>query len=99
VIISSHEKILYNIVIFVIRNGKPCNNGLQLLFIENKIPIIKDAILGRARIIIQEYLIAFATKIGASELLERRILKEALRSFYDVTLGLNLERYPFPKRI
>jgi len=64
---------------FVAKNKKP--------------PIIRDATLGRARVIKQErrHIIALVTKTRASNLTERAILKEALRSLYYVTLQLNLQ--------
>jgi len=42
-----------NIVIFVIQDGEPCDDNSHLLSKKNKIPVIKDTILGRARIIKQ----------------------------------------------
>jgi hypothetical protein len=81
-----------NIVIFVTQDGEPCDDGSHLLAKDNKVPVIKDATLGRARVIKRgrRYLIALVTKTRASALLEKEILKEALRSLYDVTLELNL---------
>jgi hypothetical protein len=56
-------------------------------------PIIRDAILGRVRVIKQRrrHIIALVTKTRASILTERAILEEALRSLYNVTLELNLQ--------
>jgi hypothetical protein len=61
-------------------------------------PIIPDATLGRARVIKQgcRHIIA-RTKTRASILTERAILKEALRSLYDVTLELNLQTVSISK--
>jgi hypothetical protein len=69
-----------NIVIFVTQVGKPCDNVSHLLAKGNKVPVIKDATLGRAKVIKQRsmYLIALVTKTRASALLEKEILKEAL---------------------
>jgi len=79
-------------IIFVTQNGEPCNDGSHLLAENNKVPVIKDAILGRAKVRKQEsrYLIALATKTRASSLLEKKILKAAHSSLYHVTLELNL---------
>jgi hypothetical protein len=81
----------------VTQDGEPCDDGSHLLTKDNKVPAIKDATLGRTRVIKQEsrYLIALVTKTRASTLLE--ILKEALRSLYDVTLELNLRTISISK--
>jgi len=87
-----------NIVIFVIKDGKPCDDGSNLLVRDNKIPVIRDAILGRARVVKQNnrHIIALI-KTETSALLEKVTFKETLRLLYDVILELNLH-FPFPKR-
>jgi len=64
-----------------------------LLAEDNKVPAIKDAILGRARVIKQEYryLIALVVRTRVSILLEEKTLKKALRSLYDITPELSLQ--------
>jgi hypothetical protein len=59
---------------------------------DNKVSVIRDVTLGRARVIKQgsRYLIALVTTSRAHALLGNEILQEALRSLNDVTLELNL---------
>jgi uncharacterized Zn ribbon protein len=82
-----------NIIIFVTQDGEPCDDSSHMLAKDNKVSVIKDAKLGRARVIKQgsRYLIILVTKSRAYALLGKETLKEALRSLYDVTLELNLQ--------
>jgi hypothetical protein len=83
----------------VTQDGEPCDDGPHLLAKDNKVFVIKNATLGRARIIKQgrRYLIALVTKTRAFALLEKEILNEALRSLHDVTLELNLRTISMSK--
>jgi hypothetical protein len=78
-----------NIVIFVILDGEACDDGSHLLAKDNKASAIKDATLRRARVIKQgsRYLISNKDQ-RASAFLQKKILKEALRSLYDVILDI-----------
>jgi len=62
-----------SIVIFVNQDREPCDDNSHLLARDNKFPAIKDAILGRARVIKQgcRYLIALM-KTKVSILLEEK---------------------------
>jgi len=63
-----------NIVIFLTEDGKPCDDGSHLLAKDNKIPVIKDAILGRARVVKQNngHIIVLVIKTEISAFLEKR---------------------------
>jgi len=73
-----------SIVIFLTQDEEPCDDGSHLLTKDNRVPTIKNATLGKARVIKQgcRYLIALIVKTKVSALLEEKILKEALRSLY-----------------
>lgn len=81
------------LAIFVSQSGEPCDEGSRLLQKEGKLPEIKDATVGRARIIKDKgkRIIALAVKTRASELTEARSVTEALRSLYDVATELCLK--------
>jgi hypothetical protein len=76
----------------VTHDEEPCDDSSHKLAKDNIVSVIKDVTLGRARVIKQgsRYLIALVAKSRAYALLEKEILKEALRSFHDVTLELSL---------
>jgi len=73
-----------NIVIFITEDGKPCDDGSHLLAKNNKIPVIRDAIFGRTRVVKQNnrHITAFVIKTKTSALLEKESLKKMLRSLY-----------------
>jgi len=75
-----------SIVIFLTQDGEPCDDGSYLLVKDNRISAIKNATLGKARIIKQgcKYLIALIVKSKVFVFLEEKILKKVLRSLYDI---------------
>jgi len=75
----------------VIQDGEQCDDDSHLLAKNNKVPAIKNATFERARVIKHgcRYLIVLVTKTRVSALLEEKILKEALRLLYNITLELN----------
>jgi len=82
-----------SIIIFLTQDGEPCDDGAHLLINDDQVPTIRNATLGKARIIKQgcRYLIALIVETKVSVLLEEKILKEAFRSLYDVILELQLQ--------
>jgi len=101
-IIQTHDSLLArtdSIIIFLTQNGEPCNDGAHLLAKDDRAPIIRNATPGKAKIIKQgcKYLIALIVETGVAVILEEKILKEALRSLYDVTLELQLRTIAISK--
>jgi len=81
-----------DIVIFVIQDGQPYDDGSHLLAKDNKILQIKDTTLMIAshKIMVQISYIP-NSKNQFPLFWEKKTLKEALRSLYDVTLELSLQ--------
>jgi len=87
-----------SIVIFLTQNGE-CDDSSHLLAKDNRVPAIKNAILGKVRVIKQgyRYLIALVIKTKISTLLEEETLKEVLHSLYDVILELQQQTISISK--
>jgi len=88
-----------SIVIFLTQDGEPCDDGAHLLTKDNRVPIIKNGIFGKARVIKQgcRYLIALIVETKVSALLEETILKEAFHFLYDVIPELQLQTISISK--
>jgi len=81
-----------NLVIFTTENGVPCDRGAQILREAKMLPPIKDAMLGRAKVMRTDnrYTIALIVKERESATLEEKILRESLSSLIDVIEQLEL---------
>jgi len=81
-----------NIVVFTMENGVPCDRGAQILHEAKMLSPIKDAMLGRAKVMRADnrYIIALIVKERESAVLEKEILKENFSSLINVIKQLEL---------
>lgn len=88
-----------NTVIFVTQQGHPCDTGSKILSEAGKLPPIKDAMLGRARVIPlrNKHLIALTIKDRVSAVTEKELIKENIYSLLDVIRELNLSSFIISK--
>lgn len=88
-----------NLVVFVTSRGEPCDEGARILQESNRLPEIKDATIGRAKVIKngKTYLIALILEGRISIPLQLETLKETVASLYDVTTELQLKTISISK--
>jgi len=81
-----------NLVIFTTQQGEPCDLGARMLAEEERLPKIKDAVLGRAKLISDKnrYIIALIIEQRTSEQTSKQVIIEALSSLLNVVTELNL---------
>jgi len=81
-----------NLVIFTTEQGNPCDAGARTLAYNGKLPQIRNATVGRAKVIREgsRYLIALIIKNSISETIEREMVTEAIAALLDVTVELDL---------
>jgi len=88
-----------NLVVFTTQQGKPIGSGAQILAEAGLLPAVKNAPLGRARVNPEgnRQIITLAVKDKISALIEKEILKEAIRSLLDVVIELGLQSISLSK--
>lgn len=88
-----------NLVIFVTEAGDPCDEGAFILQKHGALPIIKDATVGRAKVLKNKTkrIIALVIKTRVSETTESQSVKEAICSLYDVVTELGLRTFSIAK--
>jgi len=81
-----------NLVIFTTEQGNPCDTGARTLAYNGKLPRIRNATVGRAKVIRDgsRYLVALIIKNSVAEIIEREMVTEAIAALLDVTLELDL---------
>ncbi|KYN09554.1 hypothetical protein ALC57_18342 [Trachymyrmex cornetzi] len=83
-----------NIVIFITARGEALDKGAKALADAKLLPVISNAILGRARVLPyknNKQLIALVIKNNTKEILDKEILDESIHSLLDVVKELSLE--------
>lgn len=81
-----------NLVIFVTQQGAPIDRGAHILHETRSLPMIRDAALARAKVNRDgnRRIISLVIKERTSEITEKEILRESLRSLLDVITELEL---------
>ncbi|KAL6417716.1 hypothetical protein ACFW04_012553 [Cataglyphis niger] len=88
-----------NLVVFITQQGAPIDTGARMLQETQSLPLIRDAALARAKVNKSgsKYIISLVIKERLSEITERIIVKEALRSLLDVVTELGLQSISIAK--
>lgn len=81
-----------HIVAFVTERGEPYDEGSRILRKQNRLPDIKNAVVGRAKVIKQKkkYIVLLVAQDRVSAATQLDTLKELIASLYDVTRELGL---------
>lgn len=88
-----------NIVVFTTSRGKPCDEGSRLLAEANVLPIIRDGMVGRSKVIKngKKYTIALIVEERVSGASQIANLKETVASLHDVINELQLKTISISK--
>lgn len=82
-----------NLVVFVTRNGTPCDKGATMLQDAGLLPQVKDAALGRAQVTKNNNrnIISLVVKERQTDFIEPEVFNEAINSLLDVIRELGLD--------